>query len=109
MAKIQSRMEKFKDYREQIKNEEILENEAKKREAEIAKEIHIEKSMPEPEVVNKHTLDESKEQKMKSEKNIYDEYLVKRRIKYFLYLLFVFAIVGTAIALLVIFTNKYLG
>ncbi len=109
MAKIQTRMEKFKYYREQIKNEEILEKEQKEREVAQVEEPKVKRNIHEPEIVNKHALEEEKEEKIKVQKNIYDEYLAKRRIKYFLYVLFVFALVGTAIALLVIFTNKYLG
>ena len=109
MAKTQTRMDKFKDYREQIKKEEILEKEQAEKEIVQVEEPKNKKVIPEPVAVNKHTFEEKKEEKVKAQKNIYDKYLKKRRIKYFLYILFVVALVGGAIALLVIFTGKYLG
>lgn len=110
MAKIQTRMEKYKDYRDEIKKEIIQENETKE---DITSQVFQMKMEPEKEVeeevVTKHALEEEKKEKVKAPKSIYDEYLRKRRIRYFLYSLFVLTIIGTAIAILVIYTGKFLG
>lgn len=111
MAKIQTRMEKYKDYREEIKQEVVQEPEVTEQDVAQFLQANVKKEKPPvEEVVTKHTLDiGEKEEKVKAPKNIYDEYLRKKRLKYFLYSLFVITIVGGAIAILVLYVGNFIG
>lgn len=108
MSKRVTRIEKYKEYRDEIlntkdsisseTNAETLFNKLNKK---------SDKKVASQQPVNKHLL-EKKEQK-ELEKSVYSIYTSKKRLKRFLYFLFVIAVVGGLIALFLVLGNMYLG
>lgn len=101
VAKIQTREEKFRAYREAIKNgpDEIV----IKTKVEKVPEVSVPKKSSNKQkniCVNKHVYDKKEREKVVKQKTIYDEYIVRRRLKRFLYVFSVLALMAGLIALL---------
>lgn len=101
VAKIQTREEKFRAYREAIKNgpDEIVTETKVEKVPEVSapkKSSNKQKNIS----VNKHVYDKKERKKVVKQKTIYDEYIVRRRLKRFLYVFSVLALMAGLIALL---------
>lgn len=115
MAKTQSRTEKFKEYREEIKKEttntktssiEIGTSTIFSVPTEVKKE---KKKKPKKDVNNKHAYEAKKEKKpyVVKEKTIYDEYVKAKMLKRFAYFLFVAVIIGLLVTVLILSLKNF--
>ena len=122
MAKIQSRTEKFKEYREEIKNsckEEIetpsqtkipsnfFEPEIQKPKVSVKKEVKTIKVENNKPVTNKHVYEHKEKPVYVKQKTIYDEYVRSKLVKRFLYFIFVLIIIGLLVTILILSLRNF--
>ena len=103
MKKMLTRMEKYKDYRE-----EILKSEEVKPEVKVPEKVFIHKQTIEAKP-NKHVLDKKDIQKNSIPKTIFDDYKRKNLIKNFDYGFFVLCVMAVLIIIVLIIGNNYFG
>ncbi len=113
MRKRITRTEKYREYREEIKNSSLSfekGNVPKKETKTISqviketKETLTTKTQP---PINKHFYDKKEEKQL--EKSVYDIYTSKRRWKRFLYFVFVVVLITGLILLFLFLADKFLG
>ncbi len=115
MAKTQSRTEKFKEYREEIKKET---NDTKTSSIEIGtstifsaptKVEKVKKKKVKKDTSNKHVYETGHEKKpyVVKEKTIYDEYVKAKTLKRFAYFLFVAIIIALLITVLILSLKNF--
>ena len=102
MAKIQTRMDKYSDYRHQILTEDSAKSEIEKKHDALKneKKALLDKEKEERRLAKKN-------EKQKVNKTIYHEYVAKKRIKYFFYAIFVLAVIACLVYLLAFLINNY--
>ena len=112
MRKHVTRTEKYKDYREEIKNSSLSfdkENAPKKESktiSQVLKETKVSLTAKN-QTQNKHFYDKKEEKQL--EKSAYDIYTSKRRWRRFFYFIFVVVLIAALIVLVLFLGNKYLG
>ena len=112
MRKHVTRTEKYKDYREEIKNSSLSfdkENAPKKESktiSQVLKETKVSLTAKN-QTQNKHFYDKKEEKQL--EKSVYDIYTSKRRWRRFFYFIFVVVLIAALIVLVLFLGNKYLG
>lgn len=113
MKRKQTRTEKFKEYREEIKQSSLSlvseEKSSEKQEKNNVVSKHENKPIlsATPKAQTKHAYDKKEEKAL--EKTVYDIYASKRRLKRFLYFIFVVIVIGCLIALFIVLANKFSG
>lgn len=113
MRKHVTRTEKYKEYREEIKNSSLsFENEnVQKKESktisQVLKETKESLTQKNQQPGNKHSYDKREEKQL--EKSVYDIYTSKRRWKRFFYFIFVVVLITALIVLFLFLGDKYLG
>lgn len=113
MRKHVTRTEKYKEYREEIKNSSLsFENEnVQKKESktisQVLKDTKESLTQKNQQPGNKHSYDKREEKQL--EKSVYDIYTSKRRWKRFFYFIFVVVLITALIVLFLFLGDKYLG
>ena len=112
MRKSLTRTEKYKEYREEIKNSSLSfdkEKEPVKQAKTISQVIKETKKnlIDKPVNTNKHVYDKKEEKQL--EKSVYDIYTSRKRRKRFLYFIFVLVVLALLIFIFLLIGNKYLG
>lgn len=113
MRKHVTRTEKYKEYREEIKNSSLsfenknVQKKESKTISQVLKETKESLTQKNQQPGNKHSYDRREEKQL--EKSVYDIYTSKRRWKRFFYFIFVVVLITALIVLFLFLGDKYLG
>lgn len=113
MRKHVTRTEKYKEYREEIKNSSLsfenknVQKKESKTISQVLKETKESLTQKNQQPGNKHSYDKREEKQL--EKSVYDIYTSKRRWKRFFYFIFVVVLITALIVLFLFLGDKYLG